>query len=417
MVRAPRTCSRSGPNLPYDSENQHSDNLLDVSPTPILDLEQAPPKPPRAWVPALIGLVIGLLIVCVIILEDQNKLPVWNWPAFNGLLIIPGLYVAIAIHELGHLAVGRLIGLDSGGVAIGGFVWLKSGKNWVFRFDRRMWIGGFFKPLANASNFRPSHYAWMVAAGPLASFVLTTICGFVAVHYGSGEWNCIGSLFWTSLFILLITVIPFSSGLQKSDGALLQMLLLHPERTRLWMSVLELQTAETNGVRPRDWQSHLFDQVLVVDAAATEYPYCQLMSYYRRLDEGEDELALGHLENLLAKSARTGKAWRHIIFLEAASASANVRKRATQARTWRERASKLRKPESLHVVDAGIAMCEQRYQEAAQHWEAARKRVDRRKLDSGITRFAKEKWAGYQAECHTAEPSDVNAGSPLLPNS
>ena len=115
----------------------------------------------------------------------------------------------------------------------------------------------------------------------------------------------------------------------------------------------------------------------------------------------EDD-ALRHLENALAKSARLGKIVRHALFLEAASASAMVRRGAAQARIWRDRACKLRKPESLHVVEAAIAMCEDRYEEAAKHWEAAGARAARRKLDSGLARFAKEKWAEYEAACRAA---------------
>jgi hypothetical protein len=92
---------------------------------------------------------------------------------------------------------------------------------------------------------------------------------------------------------------------------------------------------------------------------------------------------------------------RHAIFLEAASASACIQKQCVQARTWRDRACKLRKPESLDAVEAGIAMCEGRFEAASQHWKAASAYVDRRKLDSGIVRFAKEKWAEFEAACET----------------
>jgi hypothetical protein len=127
-----------------------------------------------------------------------------------------------------------------------------------------------------------------------------------------------------------------------------------------------------------------------------------LMAYYRRLDEGSHAAALAHLENVLAHSARGGRLWQHAIFLEAAYVSANIRKQVAQARTWRERAYKLRKPESPHAVEASIAMCEGRYEDAAGHWAAEQSRVLRRRLDSGIVRCAKEQWAEYEAACRNA---------------
>gem|GEM_PF-5819558 len=58
-----------------------------LSSTPILDLEQDLPQPPGLWLPRLIGVMIGSVIVAILILADQNKLPQWHWPAFNGLLL------------------------------------------------------------------------------------------------------------------------------------------------------------------------------------------------------------------------------------------------------------------------------------------------------------------------------------------
>lgn len=373
-----------------------------MSETPILDLQCEPPGPSRSWLSKLIGFVIGLATFLILILGDQGELLPWHWPALNTLLLIPALYVAVGIHELGHLVAGGLAGFDNGGFAVGGFVFIKSGENWTFRFDPRRWIGGFFKPLTNIDAFLPAPFAWMIAGGPLASLTLTVLCLLLWMHSGNGTWSWLGSLFWVALFSLVISVVPFSSGLNRSDGARLGFLLRYPERTRCWIAIMALQSQEARGLRPREWDRDVYERALRIDASAGEYPYCQLMAFYRNLDEGGESAALGHLENTLAQSASSGRQFRHYVFLEAASASALLRKRAEQARVWRERACRLRKPESLNVVEAGIAMCEGRYGEALQHWKSARARVDRRKLDSGLIRFAKEKWAGYESICRDA---------------
>ncbi|HMJ60827.1 MAG TPA: hypothetical protein VK493_03650, partial [Bryobacteraceae bacterium] len=197
----------------------------------------------------------------------------------------------------------------------------------------------------------------------------------------------------------VVSLLPFSAGLNKSDGMLLRMLTRYPERSHAWMALVALQTEEARGLRPREWDPRLVARMLAVELRASEYACCQLMAYYRCVDEGPAAAALQHLENALAASACSGTAVRHALFLEAASASAGISKRAGQARTWLERASRLRKPDSLDVVEAGIAMCEGRYQEAARHWEAARARVLRRRLDSGLIRVALEKWAEQEAVC------------------
>ncbi len=127
---------------------------------------------------------------------------------------------------------------------------------------------------------------------------------------------------------------------------------LSPARARSWAALLALQTEDVNGVRPRDWNSDLAGLVLAIDPSAAEYPFCQLVACYRRLDEGAESLAVEHLERALARSARAGKPFRHAWFLEAACASANIAKKAAQARQWAERASKLAKPQSLDALEA-----------------------------------------------------------------
>ena len=370
-----------------------------MSTTPIFDLKEALPEPPKWWVRMLIGMLIGLLVTAIVILADQQKVPQWNWPAFNGLLIIPGLYAAIFVHELGHLAAGQMAGWRSGGIAVGGFMLLKSGRNWVMQFEWHRCVAGFFKPLTNDIGYGRWQSAVMVTGGPLASIALTVAAGAISARYGSGIWDWIGSLFWISLFVAIITLAPFSAGVAKSDGARLWTLWRHPKETAKWMAILRLQTEEADGVRPREWSQEAAQQTLTVEAKASEYSYCQLMAFYRRMDEGAAEAAIEHLERVLAKSARLGNAGRHGLFLEAAYTSAMIRRNPEQARTWRERACRLRKTKWLDPVNAAIAMCEGQYEEAAGHWEAAGERATRRKLDSGVTRFAREKWAEYAVEC------------------
>ena len=223
-----------------------------VASTPILDLAEPPPEPPAAWLPRAIGFIVGLAIAAILILKDQNLIGAWPGPAINALLLLPAFYVSIAFHEVGHFVAGKLVGMDAGGISVGSFVFAKSGSHWVFRFDRRRWIGGFFKPLtADTVDFRPSRFAWMVAGGPFARIVLTVLCGWYYVNNGSGYWNDLGTLFWVSLFTLIISGIPISAGVNKSDGAQLWQLIRHPEHTRAWVALLQIQTEEVRGAPQR----------------------------------------------------------------------------------------------------------------------------------------------------------------------
>ena len=79
-----------------------------------------------------------------------------------------------------------------------------------------------------------------------------------------------------------------------------------------------------------------------------------------------------------------------MLYFEAAEVNALLKHDPTRARTWRERALKLRKPESSACVDGGIAMSEARYDDAIRNIAAARARIVKRNLDSGLARFARQ---------------------------
>jgi len=370
-----------------------------MSSTPILDLEVESPRPhSRMWIRVLVGVALGLLIG----LASDMNLP--HLPHINGLLFFPAMYVAIAVHEAGHLIAGMIVDMPPGAVVIGGIVIFKSGRNWRVRFNFRCLLGGMAKVLPPKTGARLSEFVWMVAGGPIASIILTGACACLFALYGTEGSGWIGSLFWAALLTAIVSLVPISAGLNKSDGARIWTILRSPEQFRSWSALLALQTEETQGVTPREWDAELVTEMLTASRSANEYPYVQMLAFYRSLHEKQDQEALQHLENALATSDRCGKVFRQCIFLEAGGASAYIRRSVPQARTWLERTGKVRKPLSTDGVEAGIAICEGRYDEARRHLNAIRIRAERKKLDSGLARFAKEKLEEHEQLCgnHTA---------------
>jgi Peptidase family M50 len=389
---------------------QRASGILEaVSATPILDLEQPlPQKRSKGWRPIYTGFVLGLLLVLILILDDENQLGDWHLPPFGGLWLIPALYVSIAIHELGHLIAGKLAGVKAGGVSLRAFVFSKYRRFWVFRLMPRNWTVGFYEPLVETSGFNLSRFFWMVAAGPIASILLTVLCAVIWTRYGTDTTQWVGSLFWMGLFMVVSSVTPFSEGVKKSDATILWQLVRAPRQVAVWMAMISIQAADAKGVRPREWNLELFGELLSADVFVDEYPSFQLLAYYRRLDEGADALALEHLENALARCGRANNAMLQGLFLEAASASAFISNNPTQARRWHELASKLRKLKSpADVVEAGIAMSEGRQADALRHWEAAKAHAP--SIDSGLARFARDKWLELETTCRSGKPDNGTA--------
>jgi len=379
-----------------------------MSPTPILDLEQEPPKAQRHWTASLFVVPISLAIVLAPLYAEMI-LP--QAPPFNALLWIPAIYVAIAIHELGHLLAGNLVGMSPGGISVGGFRLLKSGDRWIFRFDRRLLISGFAKPLLAKGDFRRAPQVWMVLGGPIATIVFLGVCCAVVIYVGGGTWDWAGTLFWGAT-LPLTSLIPYSGGGIKSDAALVWQLLRHPEQSRCWIALLALQTEETHGTLPRDWDPNLMQDALTVEESEPHYTYAQLLAFYRNTDQHDTPAALQHLENALAAASRTGnKGLRMACCLEAAAASAREMNHADRARVWLDRARKLQKPQSTAGTEAEIAMAEGRYDDAIRHWAAARDFIVKRRLDSGLIRFAKERIAERESECRSALSQSKLAGA------
>ncbi len=373
-----------------------------MSATPILDLERDPPSAAAARFSRPLVLVLGVLLGVTLSAYADGSLPHFGGPAINLWLLLPCLYLTIAVHEMGHLIAGRIAGLENGGISVGAFVFARSGTKWVFQFDPRRWMGGYFRPLATVPEAAPSRYVWLVAGGPLASAVFIAACAFLWIRSGNGATNWIGTLAWMSLFIAATSMIPYNSGLEKSDGARLYHLLRDPTHASTWIALIEMTSEDVNGVRPRDWSNETFERILAVDPAAPEYPHCQLLAYYRASDRGLPDEQVQHLENALARSAEAGVLLRHALFLEAAWSSARIRNEAAHARVWLDRATRLRKPELRSVVEAVIELSEGRYQESLRHWEAANAYVERRGLDAGTIRAARERWAECEAVCRAA---------------
>jgi hypothetical protein len=367
-----------------------------MSATPILDLRQDPPAPRSGKWMTLICLAVGAAIGFAI------NGSFGSLPGINGLLWIPFLYIAIAIHELGHLVAGKIAGMAPGGLVVGGFVLMKSGDHWTFRFDaRRIFGGGLAIPQPAKGDFRVAPFAWMVAAGPIASIISTLICWIAFLKYGSGTGDWIGSCFWASV-VGLTSLIPMSAGLNKSDAARLWMLIRQHGETRAWMAAVAIQAENLNGVLPRDWDSALVDQMLAVAQPGSGRIFPDLMAYYRRLDERNEPAAREHLESALRESAKSGNAVRQLLFFEAAEVNALMTGSAANARTWLDRGLKLRKPESRTCVDGAIAMCEGRHGDAIRDIAATRAFILKRKQGSGLARFAQERLNDRERRCEDA---------------
>ncbi len=361
-----------------------------MSATPILSLEQEPPKPrldSRSVVNSVIVLV-GMLAPAFI----RNS-------AFNHWLWLPAMYAGIVVHELGHAIASRLAGIQAGGIGAGGFTIFKSSARWRFGFEFARLFGGVFIPLPGRGVFRPAQYGWMIAGGPLATILLAAISKIAILRFGGGAFSWRSSLFWADCLLIGFMLLPDGS----SDVTQLWLLRRDPARSRSVIAMLQIHAENAGGVLPRAWNPWIFEEMLRMTPSAPEYFYCQLLAFYRRRGEGKTQEALDHLENVLSASANSSRTVRHACFAEAARACALVHHDAGKARTWLERAVRLRESEPATSAEAAIAVCERRYSDAIRLYDSARDWLLQKRLDSGIARFEIQRIAKYQRKCLAAQ--------------
>jgi hypothetical protein len=357
-----------------------------MRPAPILDLEQEPPAPRKYQG---IGVAIGIVLPFAL---------VWWSPGWEILLLLPVFYLSLTAHELGHWIAASRVGMDIGGFSVGGFMLVKSGGHWVFRFDARMLLAGWLKPLPAQEHGGRTAFAWMVAGGPLATCLLIAGSGLALPFYGAGAQSWIGIVLGINVALLVLSLLPVGGA----DGALLKLLLWNPEQSVAWIAMHQVLTEEAHGVLPSEWNSESLDRMLKMVPSCNGYGLCHLLAFYRCIDEENDAAAVEHLELSLAHSDRGGKILRHALYLEAACASAAVRGDSRRAHVWLDRAKILRKPESESAVLGAIAMAEGRYQDALDLHAESRRYLDRSKLDSGLARLARKELAKLDCQCRLA---------------
>lgn len=348
----------------------------------------------RQWLGIFVGLGLGGGLGFILTNESL----------FDPLAWIPVFIVSVAIHEIGHLTSGKLVGMDPGGIAVCGLVIFRSGPNWRWRFDPRLLMGGLAQPLPKKGEFEPRRYAWVVAGGPLATMLLVVASG-VAWKLSGQPAGWISSFLWVNAILAALSLLPLAGA---TDGAKLWMLLRDPERSRGWMAVAQVMAQDAQGVMPRDWDPHLIAQLLPYDEKMAETALRQMLAYYRRADEGDETTALEHLELALAAAGRARKAIRHLIFTDAAYCSALARGNPAAARSWMARARKERRPVSVHGVEAAIAQSESRYEDAVRSWDAALAFLAKRKLESGTSRFSRNTITRAREQCLEAIRSAEN---------
>jgi hypothetical protein len=232
-----------------------------------------------------------------------------------------GIWLALAVHEAGHVV---------GGVSQGfRFLFLAAGPLWIERGARGLALrlnrtlpawGGMAVAMPQDGRDLRSRFSVMVAAGPVASLVLALAgwAAWSALPSGLARFLA-GATAIGSAGFLLATAQPFGAGggFASDGGRLLRLWRRGPVGDRE-VAILAITAAAVGGVRPADWSVAIVDAALLpADGSAMEVA-ARVYAAQRASDTGDPVSAEAHLARAVEAGRDMSPMIRSMVASEAA---------------------------------------------------------------------------------------------------
>jgi hypothetical protein len=260
------------------------------------------------------------------------------------LIFIPwlllGVFLILLVHELGHVAAGRLVGFEFILLIVGPLTVMRTAQGISYSLNRNMrFFGGLTANAPPDDRDLDRRMAITTAGGPLASLLFSGLSllltrPLLRLDFTTGFTALLVSVFSGLVFIL--TLIPRRAGGLMSDGARLLSLARGGEDARLRSLMIVLQAELMAGVRPRDLNPVALQELLHAQDDSFMGVATGLVAYYHYLDAEEIEQAGEQLVRALKARERLPVGFREGVALEAAYFYAVQRVEAGKARKYLE---------------------------------------------------------------------------------
>lgn len=310
-----------------------------MSLTPILDGEQPLPVRKVHWALALlIGFAIGGVLIAV---DRARGSPDPLIPPRAFPLIVVAFYIAIFMHELGHLIAGATAGFELRAFMVGAFLCSKESGGWRFQFVvRNLLWGGLTAQVATSEDNLTKRYLRVVMGGPAASLALLML----ALLLPGGL--LIRLLFWVNLILTISVCVPYTAGCFPNDAKLILLLTRKGAVGDRIIAILYLLFLDTRGKQPGEWPAGLVEKLDIASGDTSRLPVALGLLLSLAAERKDPERTAELLERALAicnkmlPDARRG-------FLAAASCYHSFQNRdAARAVEWLKRA---------HLVKTGVS--------------------------------------------------------------
>lgn len=226
--------------------------------------------------------------------SQRQGLPSISTSIMNELaLIMLAELTMAALHEMGHAAAGKALGMKLCAFIVGPFQWRVNEDKWEFHFT----LFGFFG-IGGATAVVPTtprQAAWreicMVAAGPIVSFVTGCLALWAALHVAGTRWEPMWwllAIFSTlSLITALLNCIPFRTQGFYSDGARIYQLVSDGPLADLHRAFSAAAATTVTPLRPRDYDISAIRRAGTFIAVGQQALLLRLLASSYYLDSGQ----------------------------------------------------------------------------------------------------------------------------------
>ncbi|MBX7124090.1 MAG: hypothetical protein K1X47_00210 [Cyclobacteriaceae bacterium] len=325
--------------------------------------------------------------------------------------IVPAYFLAVAFHEAGHALTGVWVGFDFKMYVVGPFLWERNDHGLHFRWNRNVNAsGGMVISIPVASPRLARNFALFAAGGPVASLLAAALLWVFADLVSSGvpeaaAVQVVAALFritaFLSVFLFLITAIPFHSKGFSSDGARVFRLLRGGDVARFELLMLKLVAQAWGGVRYAGLDEREVEEAhnLGEQLQSPMRVHVDGIWYHHLFDRGDLDLAEEKLSLYLSQVDTIPKGLQGAVWLDAAFFYAYARKDLTRATDcWtRFEMSALIPKASVLATEAAVALLKGEREIAKERLEQAWKEVDYM-LDKGGAVSLREKIQRMQSQ-------------------
>ena len=273
-----------------------------------------------------VGYALAKVLPGLMAVGDFSKLEKFGVLALSA----PATVLGILVHELGHVAGGKLAGFRFLLLLVGPLKLQRTpeGLRLGLSFSASM-AGGLACLLPEDDRNLTRRMALFIAGGPVASLLLGLGAGLGGwAWYGTftplappSYGALLGSLGLVitgamSLALFAVSALPATASGFATDGRRLAMLAQKGERAEREAALTMLVSASMSGVRAREYPAHLVARVAEHNDASVFGLLGKFLGYYHALDRGGAVQAGAWLEEVVAGAAAMPQMSRESVHAE-----------------------------------------------------------------------------------------------------